>query len=256
MSKREFLPDSTCKISLREATNFGERAEGKPLDMIILHYTGMQSGEGALDWLCNTASGVSCHYFIDELGKITQLVPENKRAWHAGKSCWEGESDINSRSIGIEIVNPGHEFGYRDFTDVQIDAVIELCRDCGERLCVPPQNILAHSDVAPLRKEDPGEKFPWQQLFKAGIGHWVMAEPIGSGRYIQRGDVGAPVEALQSMLALYGYAVEITGEYDELTASSVTAFQRHFRQQKVDGVADQSTLATLHRLLSSLPVSD
>jgi N-acetylmuramoyl-L-alanine amidase len=118
---------------------------------------------------------------------------------------------------------------------------------------VPLQNILAHSDIAPMRKEDPGEKFPWQLLYDAGVGHWVIAELIGSGRYLQRGDVGEPVEALQAMLALYGYCLEITGEYDELTASSITAFQRHFRQEKIDGVADQSTLATLHRLLSSLP---
>lgn len=255
LSKHEFSPDSTCNVSVREAVNFGERVEGKPLDMIILHYTGMKSGEKALDWLCNPESGVSCHYFIDEAGKITQLVPESERAWHAGKSCWKGESDINSRSIGIEIVNPGHEFGYRSFPDEQVRAVIELCQDCGERWHVPSQNVLAHSDIAPLRKEDPGEKFPWQLLFEAGVGYWVEAEPIGPGRYLQQGDVGEPVEALQSMLALYGYAIEITGEYDELTMSIITAFQRHFRQQKVDGVADQSTLATLHKLLSGLPVS-
>ena len=169
------------------------------------------------------------------------------------KAAGKARDDINSRSIGIEIVNPGHEFGYRDFPDMQIEAVIELCRDCGERWQIPSCNVLAHSDIAPLRKEDPGEKFPWRQLHDAGVGHWVMAEPIGSGRYFQQGDMGEPVEALQSMLALYGYAIEITGEYDELTTSVVTAFQRHFRQQKVDGVADHSTLATLHRLLSNLP---
>jgi len=252
LSQPDFVPDTRCNVAVKEAVNFGERAKDKPLDMIILHYAGMQSGGAALDWLCKPVSGVSCHYFIDEAGHITQLVPENMRAWHAGKSCWKGEEDINSRSIGIEIVNPGHEFGYRDFPDKQIDAVIELCRDCGERLGVPPQNVLAHSDVAPLRKEDPGERFPWKRLFENGVGHWVDAEPIGSGRFFQQGDAGEPVEALQSMLTLYGYALEINGEYDELTTAVVRAFQRHFRQERVDGVADHSTLATLHRLLSAL----
>ncbi len=251
-----FRPDTSCDVELRPAVSFGERARGKPLDMLILHYTGMESGKGALDWLCNPESGVSCHYFIDEDGGISQLVAEEMRAWHAGESCWKGESDINSRSIGIEIVNPGHEFGYCEFPNIQIQALIELCLDCVKRLQLPPQNVLAHSDIAPLRKEDPGEKFPWQRLHQAGIGHWVEAEPVGSGRFFQLGDNGKPVEALQSMLALCGYCIEITGEFDDLTRACIIAFQRHFRQQKVDGVADHSTLATLHRLLSELPDTD
>jgi len=255
LSAHEFDPDAGCVDEVRQAANFGDRVSGMPLDMIILHYTGMESGEAALDWLCNPESGVSCHYFVDEAGKITQLVREESRAWHAGKSCWKGEDDINSRSIGIEIVNPGHEFGYRDFPESQINAVMKLCLDCGNRLHIPPQNVLAHSDVAPTRKEDPGERFPWDRLYRAGIGHWVEPENVASGRYLQRGDTGEPVEALQSMLALYGYVIDITGQYDELTLACVTAFQRHFRQQKVDGVADYSTLATLHKLLGSLPES-
>ncbi len=255
MSAPEFDPDAGCVDAVCSTKNFGDRASGKPLDMIILHYTGMESGKAALEWLRNPESGVSCHYFVDEAGKITQLVREERRTWHAGKSCWKGEDDINSRSIGIEIVNPGHEFGYRDFPEVQINAVVKLCLDCGNRLHIPPQNVLAHSDVAPTRKEDPGERFPWERLFRAGIGHWVQPEKITSGRYLQRGDAGEPVEALQSMLALYGYAIDITGQYDEYIMACVTAFQRHFRQQKVDGVADYSTLATLHKLLGDLPES-
>ncbi len=238
---------------MRSSVNFGQRAAGKPLDMIILHYTGMPTGKVALDWLRNPKSGVSCHYFIDEDGKTTQLVAENSRAWHAGMSCWKGESDINSRSIGIEIVNPGHEFGYREFPDRQIEAVIELCLDCGNRLRVPPQNVLAHSDIAPLRKEDPGEKFPWQRLHEAGIGHWIEPETINAGPCFQEGDAGKPVEALQSILAVLGYCIDITGEMDELTVAVITAFQRRYRPEKVDGVADGSTISTLHRLLGSLP---
>jgi len=248
-----FQPDSHCAVDVRESPNHGARATGKQLDMIILHYTGMTSGRAALDWLCNPDSGVSCHYFIDEAGLITQLVPEQRRAWHAGKSCWKGDEDINSRSIGIEIVNPGHEFGYRDFPPVQIKAVTRLCLDCGGRLKVPPQNVLAHSDIAPLRKEDPGERFPWHELHLAGIGQWVEADPMGSGRFFHLGDRGKPIEALQSMLALYGYHVEVSGEYDAMTVACITAFQRHFRQEKVDGVADGATISTLYKLLANLP---
>jgi N-acetylmuramoyl-L-alanine amidase len=238
---------------VRESPNHGARADNKPLDMIILHYTGMATDKAALDWLCVEESGVSCHYFVDETGGITQLVPEQRRAWHAGKSCWKGEDDINSRSIGIEIVNPGHEFGYRDFPPVQIEAVTRLCLDCGERLEILPQNVLAHSDVAPLRKEDPGERFPWHELHLAGVGQWVEADATGSGRFFHLGDRGKPIEALQSMLALYGYHIEISGEYDVMTAACITAFQRHFRQEKVDGVADGATISTLYKLLASLP---
>ncbi len=246
-----FQPDTKCKAKVCISENHGERFS--PVDMILLHYTGMKSGKAALDWLCNPESGVSCHYFVDEDGTITQLVPESRRAWHAGKSSWQGDQDINSRSIGIEIANPGHEFGYRAFPREQIRAVIELCLDCGKRLDILPHLFLAHSDVAPLRKEDPGELFPWKLLHEAGIGHWVDAEANGSGRYFQQGDQGQPVEALQSMLALYGYNIEISGVFDDVTTACVTAFQRHFRQQKVDGVADDLTIVTLYKLLAELP---
>jgi len=248
-----FRPDSEFDLKVRPSPNFGERAKDKPLDMIILHYTGMADGNAALNWLCNPDSGVSCHYFIDEGGGISQLVEESKRAWHAGKSCWKGETDINSRSIGIEIVNPGHKYGYRDFPDVQIEAVVKLCRNCGARWQVEPQNVLAHSDIAPLRKEDPGELFPWDQLHRAGIGHWVEPRKVSAGGYLQQGDEGEAVEALQAMLTLYGYYLEITGKFDELTASCITAFQRHFRPLRVDGVADQSTISTLRDLLQEMP---
>ncbi len=239
----------------RASANFGERPQDKIPDLIILHYTGMTSGPAALDWLCNPESGVSCHYFIDEDGTIIQLVAEEMRAWHAGKGGWRGEADINSTSIGIEIVNPGHEFGYREFPSRQIDAVIKLCLDCGSRLTIPQRNVLAHSDVAPLRKEDPGEKFPWQQLYQAGIGNWVEPEVVSSGICYRSGDSGVPVRELQTMLASYGYHVEITSHFDELTQACIAAFQRHFRPGRVDGIADKSTIETLHRLLDALPLS-
>lgn len=233
--------------------NHGERVGGRRPDMILLHYTGMETSAGALKWLCREESQVSCHYFVHEDGQIDQLVAEERRAWHAGKSFWKGETDINSCSIGIEIANPGHPGGLPDFPERQVEAVVELCRDCGERWQIAPQRVLAHSDVAPIRKVDPGEKFPWDVLFRRGVGHWVDPAPVGGGRYFQRGDRGQPVEALQSMLSIYGYAVEITGLFCEQTEGAVAAFQRHFRQSRVDGIADVSTIDTLHRLLVNLP---
>lgn len=233
--------------------NHGDRVGVEHPDILLLHYTGMPSAEGAQAWLCNVESEVSSHYLVHEDGRVVQMVPEARRAWHAGKSVWHGETDINSRSIGIEIANAGHPGGLPEFPDRQIDALIELCRDCVERHGIPPERVLAHSDVAPIRKVDPGENFPWGRLAAAGIGHWVEPSPIGGGRFFQRGDAGQPVEALQSMLSLYGYGIEISGEYCVRTEGVVAAFQRHFRQSKVDGVADSSTIETLHRLLTSLP---
>lgn len=232
--------------------NFGDRVGQRPPDMIVLHYTGMPTGASALEWLCREESQVSSHYFVHEDGRVDQLVPEARRAWHAGKSYWKGETDINSCSIGIEIANPGHPGGLPDFPEKQIAAVVELCRDCGDRWSIAPERVLAHSDIAPIRKVDPGEKFPWHILHREGVGHWVEPAPIGGGRFFQRGDQGQPVEAIQSMLSLYGYGIDVTGEFCEKTEGAVAAFQRHFRQQRVDGIADISTLDTLHRLLSGL----
>jgi N-acetylmuramoyl-L-alanine amidase len=233
--------------------NHGERAGGRAPDMIILHYTGMETAAAALDWLCREESQVSSHYFVHEDGRVNQLVAEDRRAWHAGKSIWKGETDINSRSIGIEIANAGHPGGLPDFPTEQIEAVAELCRNCGERWSIVRERVLAHSDIAPIRKVDPGEKFPWDVLHSKGVGHWVAPAPIGGGRFFQRGDQGQPVEAVQTMLSLYGYGIEVTGIFCEKTEGAVAAFQRHFRPSQVDGIADISTLDTLHRLLSALP---
>lgn len=249
-----FEPDHS-DAEVRVSPNFGPRQERFRADMIILHYTGMISGDAAEAWLCDPASEVSSHYLIHEDGRIVQMVRESDRAWHAGKSSWRGVTDINSCSVGIEIVNPGHTIGYVDFTDAQIEAVTELCRSILGRHNVPPERVLAHSDVAPGRKIDPGERFPWGKLFHAGIGHFVAPLPIGGGRFLSTGDRGEPVEALQSMLALYGYGIEISGTFDAATQVVVAAFQRHFRPELVDGVADASTIETLHRLLKALPTA-
>ena len=238
---------------VQPSPNFGERKEGRDPDMILLHYTGMPDDDQAVSWLCNPESQVSCHYFIHRDGSVLQLVPERLRAWHAGKSVWGGEEDINSRSIGIEIANAGHPAGLPDFTEAQVEAVIDLCKDCATRWYIPAERVLGHSDVAPVRKADPGENFPWACLAAAGVGHWVEPTPITGGRFFQRGDGGQPVEALQSMLAFYGYGIEITGDYCARTEGVVEAFQRHFRPERVDGIADMSTIDTLHRLLVSQP---
>jgi N-acetylmuramoyl-L-alanine amidase len=239
-------------IETHPSPNHGERAAGKPTDMLLLHYTGMASAERALRWLCDPESGVSCHYFIFEDGRIAQLVDEDRRAWHAGVSTWAGESDINSRSIGIEIVNPGHQFGYRAFPEEQIDAVIRLSQDILARWAIPPERVLAHSDVAPMRKEDPGELFPWQRLNQHGIGHWQTPAPLVDGVAHARGDHAPGLFKLQQRFRDYGYGIGQESDFGAETEAVVRAFQRHFRQERVDGIADASTIATLDRVLDSL----
>lgn len=234
---------------IRLSPNFGERLDGKIPRMLILHYTGMSDAQKACDWLCDERSEVSSHYLVDEQGAIVQMVDEAQRAWHAGVSSWHTELDINSASIGIEIHNTGHAFGYPDFPLDQMEAVALLCRDIIARHNIEARDVLAHSDVAPGRKVDPGEKFDWAYLASKGIGHWVVPEPIMGGSFLQLGDLGDPVFALQAMLKLYGYGLEATGTFDKHTKIVIEAFQRHFRQTRVDGIADQSTVATLHRLL-------
>ena len=249
-----FRPDSPLVGILAPSPSHGERK--CPIDMLVLHYTGMTSAEAAVELLRDPASQVSCHYVVLEDGAIIQMVAEERRAWHAGVSSWEGQTDTNSRSIGIEIANPGHSNGYPPFPEAQIVAVAALCQDILARHPIRADRVLAHSDVAPARKDDPGEKFPWHLLHHAGVGHLVHEAPLTGGRFFMRGDAGQPVEALQSMLALYGYGLAVTGLYDEATEQVVRAFQRHFRRAKVDGVADLSTIMTLRDLIARRPGDD
>lgn len=239
------------KIVERPSPNFNERQGVARPDILIMHYTGMQSCEAAVARLTSAEARVSSHYTIDEDGTIYAHVPEDLRAWHAGVSHWRGLSDINSRSVGIEIVNPGHEFGYRAFPAAQIDAVIALGREIVARHRIPARNVIAHSDIAPDRKEDPGELFPWKQLAAAGIGLWVDAKDNGEAS-LALGATGERVTALQSALARYGYGVEANGLFDPYTRLVVVAFQRHFRPALFDGVADGETLAILRALTERL----
>ncbi len=250
-----FPPDSFLVADVAPSPNRDERKDGRRPDMILLHYTGMPTGEAALTRLCAPDSKVSSHYVVFEDGRIVQCVPEASRAWHAGVSSWAGETDINSCSIGIEIVNPGHEFGYPDYPLRQVAAVISLCRSILTRHGpISSARILAHSDVAPGRKQDPGEKFPWELLSDSGIGHWVRPAPLNvDGPTLKPGDSGEAVTRLQRVLRGYGYGIEETGSYDDATGAVVTAFQRHFRPAQVDGIADASTLLTLRALLETRP---
>lgn len=212
----------------------------------------MPSSDGALRWLCAPQSEVSSHYFVYERGEIIQLVPEARRAWHAGLGAWKGEHDLNSASIGIEIANAGHDGDCPPFAEAQIAAVIALSLDICERRSIVNERVLAHSDVAPRRKRDPGEHFPWDRLANSGVGHWVGSAPILGGPLFALGEGGSSIRALQAMLRLYGYDLELTGVNDAQTKAVVMAFQRHFRPSRVDGEIDSSTVETLRALLAAL----
>jgi N-acetylmuramoyl-L-alanine amidase len=226
--------------------NFDARTA--PPDMIVLHYTGMQTGDAALARLRDPVAKVSSHYMVEEDGRIYCLVPEARRAWHAGQSFWRGETGLNGVSIGIEIVNPGHEFGYRPFPDVQIASVIALVGEIRGRWSVSDARIIGHSDIAPERKQDPGELFPWKTLAQAGHGLWVDA-PSAPGAPLAKGDEGTGVFALQAGLTRLGYDCAPSGNFDDATATTVIAFQRHWRPERVDGIADGETRARLVHLL-------
>lgn len=228
--------------------NFEARRGGRAIDLLLLHYTATETAEQALDWLTREESGVSSHYLIDEDGRISQMVAESERAWHAGISSWDGDTDINSCSIGIEIQNHGHEMGYPDFPDAEMQAVEALCLDILARHRIPAFRVLAHSDVAPGRKQDPGEKFDWARLHNAGIGLWAEQGPIDRGQGLARGDKGREVEALQMRLRAFGYGLDVTGHYETETETIVRNFQRHFRPGQIDGIADKSTLEVLSRI--------
>ncbi len=231
--------------------NADARSFTYPIDTLVLHYTGMQTAEDAIARLCDRNAKVSAHYVVDEDGLIFQLVPEEDRAWHAGVSHWRGRDGINDASIGVEIVNPGHEFGYRPFTEIQMQRVVELCQDILEHHAIPARNVVAHSDIAPERKEDPGEYFDWQRLADAGVGLWPGAYQPHLRQHILLSpwDSGEEVEHLQQRLQDYGYGIDITGEYDPLTAKVVVAFQRHFRPVHLDECWDAECDARLEELL-------
>jgi N-acetylmuramoyl-L-alanine amidase len=229
----------------------GPRPAGARIDILLLHYTGMRNRDEALARLCDPAAEVSAHYLIDEDGAALLLVEEEARAWHAGVSCWAGDSDVNSRSIGIELVNPGHEFGYRPFPDAQIDALTVLSREILARHQIPPARVLGHSDVAPARKQDPGELFPWERLARSGIGLWPGEAAFDPEAEIhEMGASGPGISAFQNALVRYGYGLTPSGRHDEESVGVLHAFQRHFRPASIDGRIDPQCRAILGALLA------
>lgn len=219
--------------------------------MLLLHYTGMETAEAAIQRLIDPEAKVSAHYVVEENGGVIRLVDESRRAWHAGQSFWAGETDINGCSIGIELVNPGHEFGYRAYPDAQMAALEQLAGRIVSRYQIPPRRVLGHSDVAPIRKADPGELFDWARLAKVGVGIWPSEINDAPWTELHLGDKGAGVAKMQSDLANFGYDVEISGAYGGPTTLAVSAFQRHFRPSSVDGVADRETRATLAAVMAA-----
>ncbi len=218
--------------------NHGPRPPGRPVDMLVLHYTGMVDQPTAFHRLRDPAAGVSAHYLVDEDGTVHHMVPEHRRAWHAGRGCWRCDTDINSRSIGVEIVNPGHEFGYRPFPERQIRAVMALCRDIlGRQRAITPAGVVGHSDIAPARKEDPGELFPWSRLAAAGIGLWPAA-PL---------PVPPPLARVTELLRLAGYCPDAAP-----LPKVLAAVQRRYRPARIDGRPDDETLARLGAVVRGL----
>jgi N-acetylmuramoyl-L-alanine amidase len=226
----------------RPSPNYNDRPAGKAVSLLVIHYTGMRDAEAALKRLTDPEAQVSSHYLIDEAGLVYRLVDEGRRAWHAGVSYWAGERDINGVSIGIELVNPGHDFGYRHFPEAQMAALIDLGRGILSRHKIPPSRVLGHSDVAPARKIDPGELFDWQRLAKAGIGRWPRPAK-GPG----------DAASVRAALSKIGYEISPEGApngvVDKITKQSLSAFQRHYRPSKFDGIADDETCGMIYGLL-------
>ena len=215
--------------------NHDERPFGAAVDMLILHYTGMKTADEALARLCAPESKVSAHYTIGTDGRVFSHVPEERRAWHAGVSYWAGERNVNGRSIGIELVNPGHEFGYVPFASAQIAALIDLAKGILARHPISPARVLGHSDVAPGRKTDPGELFPWKEIAEFGIGRWPAA------------DQRASREPPESALSRFGYG--LPPHTDVPLEAVIAAFQRHFRPERIDGIWDAECADRLYALL-------
>jgi N-acetylmuramoyl-L-alanine amidase len=249
-------PDSPLVAEFHGSPNVDARRGGLVPTILLLHYTGLPTVEKAIEVLSRPDCKVSCHYVVDDSGRIVQLVREVDRAWHAGVSYWGGETDINSASIGIEVHNPGHQAGYPDFPDVQMRAVRALARDILARHAIRAERVLAHSDVAPGRKIDPGEKFDWAGLAAEGVGHWVAPAPLVDGDAgLCEGHDGPGVREARTLLARYGYRIGPHGAFDGAMRAVVRAFQLHFRPARTDGRLDRSTLDTLNRLVAGLPGS-
>jgi N-acetylmuramoyl-L-alanine amidase len=245
----------TIRVVERPSPNFSARPADAAIDTLILHYTGMQSAQAAIERLCDPVAQVSAHYVIDEDGTIHRLVDEQSKAWHAGVSAWQGSEDLNRVSVGIELVNPGHEWGYRAFPVPQLTACVALARDIVDRHDIPPWRVVGHSDVAPTRKEDPGELFDWALLARHGVGLWPPDDEDASADAeppLALGASGPAVASMQAALRGFGYACPTAGRFDAATEPVVIAFQRHFRPHALDGRFDAACRRRLAWLLAQL----
>jgi N-acetylmuramoyl-L-alanine amidase len=219
-----------------KSTNFDERRHGAKPSLIILHYTGMPRARDALDRLCDPESKVSAHYMVEETGRLWPIVDEHHRAWHAGVSYWDGIVDVNSHSIGIEIVNPGHEHGYKAFPEKQIEAVIELCLGLISKYKIHPYQVLGHSDIAPGRKTDPGELFPWEKLAEEFVGLWASSREM---------DFGAAKQLLNDKKVFHDYLVKYGYDPKMPTERVIPAFHQHFYPEKFKKGEDPNTVDLL-----------
>lgn len=233
--------------------NCDKRPDGTSIDTLVIHYTDLQTCQEALDILCNPEKKVSSHYLIDEDGSQYELVKPEFRAWHAGKSIWLGKENVNDFSIGIELANPGHSCGYREFPEAQMVSLIELCKKLTEEFPIESRNIIAHSDIAPSRKRDPGELFDWELLAKNGLGIWVNSGEEDEEIILQKGDRNDAVRDLQTGLARYGYGIVTDGKFEEQTEFVVQAFERHFGNSvNVTGKWTKRLDSTLEKLLTAI----
>jgi N-acetylmuramoyl-L-alanine amidase len=240
------------KIIERPSPNFNERPAS--VNTLVIHYTDMPTAEEAIGKLCDPVAQVSSHYTIDEDGTIYKHVAEEKRAWHAGLSYWRSRSNINDVSIGIEMVNPGHSCGYRPFKEPQMEALVALSQGILKRHVIPARNVVAHSDIAPARKKDPGELFDWKWLAEEGIGLWPEADDVKHVPILKKGDRSDAVMEMQQGLAQYGYDIKVDGNFQDQTEWVIRAFQRHFggMGSMIDGMWNTQLDAALKDLLAQV----
>jgi len=229
------------KINSIYSPNFDEKKRSyKSIKFLVIHYTGMQSERESIRRLCNPKSKVSCHYFINQNGKIFRLVDDNKIAWHSGKSCWGKYKNLNKNSIGIEMVNKGHQFGYSNFKKRQLSSLIKICQNLIKKYRIKRQNIIGHSDIAPLRKLDPGEKFPWNRLGnnKIGIWHNLKEKYLIKLRKVKI-DNKSKFEFIRKLKKIgYCFSIKKKGSFIKI----IKAFQRHYRKELINGIADKECL--------------
>lgn len=236
------------KIIHRPSPNYNERPAGAEVDTVVIHYTGMVSAGAALERLCNKDAEVSSHFLIDEAGGLYELVHPEKRAWHAGVSNWQGRDNLNHSSIGIELVNPGHEFGYRPFPEAQITSLLELLVFLKDVYAIPRERYIGHSDIAPFRKMDPGELFPWKRLAAAGFGVFPQKDHSDQTIIKKAGDNGPEIKMLNKQLGIIGYDGFDRDAFGDHTAQIIRAFQAHWRPEGVHGKLDAGTWSALNEV--------